>query len=320
VERGELDLDEPLAVRWPAFAGEGKAKTTLRMVLCHQGGLPGVRRPLDENAMLSWDTMTSALAEQAPYWSPGAEHGYHVNTYGFLVGEPIVRRLKMPFGEALRQRLTGRDHADFHIGLPVRDHHRVAEFIQARPKSAKQAADVMMSHFATGDPETDAMLRATYMNPFGLSGFGWVNRPDWRLASIPSTNGHGTARAIASLYDLLLNCKAGRDSLVGPGLLAEATSIHSDGIDRVLGKPSRFGLGFQLSQPTRRIGGSETGFGHFGYGGSLGFADPEAGIAFGYLMNRPGTRWQTPRCNALTDALNRSLGRPTLDETKPAET
>jgi CubicO group peptidase (beta-lactamase class C family) len=320
VERGELDLDETLAIRWPEFGAEGKAKTTLRMVLCHQAGLPGVRRSLDENAMLSWDTMTSALAQQAPYWSPGAAHGYHVNTYGFLVGEPIVRRLAMPFSEALRQRLTSRNHADFHIGLPAREHDRVAEFIQAQPKSAKHAADVMMSHFATGDPETDAMLRASYMNPFGLSGFGWVNRADWRLASIPSTNGHGTARAVASLYDLFLNCKAGRDSLVGPGLFGEAISIHSDGIDRVLGKPSRFGLGFQLSQPTRRIGGSETGFGHFGYGGSLGFADPDAGIAFGYLMNRPGTRWQTPRCNALTDALNRSLGRPALAEPTPTET
>jgi CubicO group peptidase (beta-lactamase class C family) len=77
----------------------------------------------------------------------------------------------------------------------------------------------------------------------------------------------------------------------------------------VLGRPSRFGLGFQLSQGSRRIGGSESGFGHFGYGGSVGFADPETGVGFGYLMNRPGKRFHTPRANALVDALNQSLGR-----------
>jgi CubicO group peptidase (beta-lactamase class C family) len=102
---------------------------------------------------------------------------------------------------------------------------------------------------------------------------------------------------------------------VGPGLRDEARRIHSDGVDRVLGKPSRFGLGFQLAQPTRPIGRSDAGFGHFGYGGTLGFADPVNEIAFGYLMNRPGERWSTPRTNALVDALYDALGVAASTET-----
>lgn len=311
VERGELDLDERIVTRWPEYGVEGKAGTTLRMMLSHRAGQPGVRKRLAEDAMLSWPTMTAALAEQAPFWEPGTSHGYHVNSFGFLVGEPIVRRLGMPFSQALRTRLTGPSNADFHIGLPIREHGRVAELVQSTPKPGDAGADQAMDHLGTGNTETDEMLRAAYVNPSGLSGFGWVNRADWRIASIPSTNGHGTARAVAALYDLFLNRDPAQGGWVGPGLRCEAIRTQSDGVDRVLGKPSRFGLGFQLSQPSRLIGGTTTGFGHFGYGGTLGFADPESGIAFGYLMNRPGARWHTPRTNALIDALGRALGRPT---------
>lgn len=309
VERGELDLDRRVVQLWPEFGVGGKGATTLRMLLSHRAGLPGVRNPLEDDAMLSWKTMTEALADQIPYWEPGTAHGYHVNSYGFLVGEPIVRRLGMSFSRALRERLTGRFKADFHIGLPAREHRRVAEIVMKRGPSTKFTRKALADHLATGHAETDAMLTSVYANPSGLSGFGYVNRADWRLASIPSTNGHGTARAVATLYDLFLNRDVSQGGLVGSALRDEATSIHSDGVDRVLGKPSRFGLGFQLSQASRQIGGSESAFGHFGYGGTLGFADPESGVAFGYLANRPGDRWRTPRTDALIDALNQALGR-----------
>lgn len=142
------------------------------------------------------------------------------------------------------------------------------------------------------------MIWHCYFNPAGVSGSGVVNTPAWRESVIPSTSGHGTARAVAALYAALL---AGE--VASPALVAEATRVHSDGTDRVLGRPSRFGLGFQLHQESRPLGGSGAGFGHYGYGGSLGFADPPAGVAFGYLTNRPGERWQTPRTQALIDAL-----------------
>ena len=132
IERGELDLDRPIIDVWPELGVEGKAETTLRMLLAHRGGLPGVRRTLAGDAIHSWATMTGALAAQAPFWPPGTEHGYHVNSFGFLVGEPVVRRLGLRFADALRRHLTGPRGADFHIGLPRSEHGRVAEVVRIR--------------------------------------------------------------------------------------------------------------------------------------------------------------------------------------------
>lgn len=307
VERGELDLDRAVAKDWPEFAAHDKGATTLRMLLAHQGGLPGVRSPLAPGDIFDWPTMTSALAAQAPYWPPGTAHGYHVNTHGFLVGEPIVRRLGRRFGDCLRERVTGPLAADFHSALPLRDHARVAALVQPEPASPTAP---MHASLLTGDPEIDRILPAVYFNPPGLSGHGTVNTAAWRSASIPSTNSHATARAVAALYDAFLHRDPAQGGLVGPGLRAEALRTQAEGPDRVLGKPSRFGLGFQLPQANRRIGGSASCFGHHGYGGSLGFADPECGLAFGYLMNRPGDRWYNPRTIALVESVYEALGRP----------
>jgi CubicO group peptidase (beta-lactamase class C family) len=131
-----------------------------------------------------------------------------------------------------------------------------------------------------------------------VSGIGTVNTREWRAAEIPSANAHATARAVARIYDALTG---GR--LLGADDLADAIAEHSSGMDFVLGRPSRFGLGFQLTQPERPLGPNPRSFGHFGFGGSLGFADPDAGVAFGYVMNRSGPRWQNPRNGALVDAL-----------------
>lgn len=330
VERGELELDSPIATIWPEFAVRGKSQTTLRMLLSHQAGLPGVRRPLAADAMFDWEVMTGALAAQAPYWEPGSAHGYHVNTHGFLVGEPVCRRLGLRFRDALQERICRPRAADFHVGLPDSEHARVASIVEPEraASDATHGAEsdttepgaLARKHFGSGNDETDSMLGNVYFNPRGLSGTGIVNQADWRRASIPSTNGHGTARAVAALYDAFMRLDPAQGGFVGPGLRAEATAIVSDGIDRVLGKPSRFGLGFQLAQPTRPMGGSPSGYGHFGYGGTLGFADPESGVAFGYLMNRPGERWQTPRTNALVGAVYEALGKRALaaDETAGA--
>ena len=137
---------------------------------------------------------------------------------------------------------------------------------------------------------------------------GTVNTPEWRSAVIPSTNGHGTARGVAKLYTAFLRGGPPGTRWVGEALRSEALAIHADGDDRVTRRASRFGLGFQLAQPSRPIGASPRAFGHFGYGGSLGFADPDLGLAFGYVMNRPGQRWHNPRTERLVDALYGCLG------------
>jgi CubicO group peptidase (beta-lactamase class C family) len=140
-----------------------------------------------------------------------------------------------------------------------------------------------------------------YLNPPGLSGIGTVNTREWRAAEIPSANAHATARAVARVYSALTN------GLLGAETLACATAEASAGTDFVLGRPSRFGLGFQLTQPERPLGPNPRSFGHFGFGGSLGFADPDAGLAFGYVMNRSGPRWRNPRNRALIDAVYAAL-------------
>jgi len=308
VEQGLLALDRPLCEIWPGIAQAGKQHITLRMLLAHRGGLPGVRRPLPPEALWEWSTITSALAEQEPFWNPGSTHGYHVNTHGFLIGEPVCRRLGVPFGSALRERLTGPLGADYHTGLPVSEHARVAPIAPGAAGPISDARAGVREHLSSGDEATDAMLASVYFNPLGISGFGVVNLPQWRSATIPSTNAHATARAVALLYDTFMRRDAADGGIVGPGLRAEASSIQSDGTDRVLGKHSRFGLGFQLSRPGRRIGGSDHGYGHFGYGGSLGFADPASGVAFAYLTNRPGKRFENDRADAVIASVYAALG------------
>jgi CubicO group peptidase (beta-lactamase class C family) len=132
---------------------------------------------------------------------------------------------------------------------------------------------------------------------------GVVNTPEWRESVIPSTSGHGTARAVADLYAGMIGSGVALPVTPSDDVLAEATRGEVDGNDVVLQRPSRFGIGFQLPSPTRPLGPSPTAFGHYGYGGSLGFADPTNELAFGYLMNRPGDRWQTPRTQNLIDAV-----------------
>ena len=296
--RGRLDLDAAVSRYWPEFAAGGKEAITVRQLLCHQAGLPSVRAPLPDDAMLRWDVMTAALAGQEPWWPPGTRHGYHVNTFGFLVGEVVRRVSGRTLGTFLREEISDRLGADFHIGLSPRDESRVAEFfwpVEMDPSA--QALPAVLT-------DDQRMIRNTYVNPPGLSGHGVVNTPGWRRAEIPSTNGHATARGVARVYAALA---AGGTidgvELVDRGTLAEAVTEHANGPDAVLGRASRFGLGFQLPQPERPLGPNPGAFGHFGAGGALGFADPEAGVAFGYVMNRMGPRWQNPTNRSLMEAV-----------------
>jgi CubicO group peptidase (beta-lactamase class C family) len=300
VEAGELDLDGPVAAVWPEFAQAGKAQITLRDVLAHRAGLPGVRAVLPDGAMLNWDTMCEGLAASRPWWEPERGHGYHVNTFGFLAGEPVRRHTGSAFGAALRARMTGPLDLDLHVGLDAADLARVADIDAPHRVSEQPHTPVVL----TGD-EREQMLLHTYFNPPGLSGVGIVNTAAWRRSAIPSTNGHATARAVTAFYASLL--AGAPHAILGPSLVTEATTPHSEGHDLVLDRPTRFGLGFALHQDERPVGTTPAAFGHYGYGGSLGFADPDANIAFAYLINRPGDRWQNPHTKGLLDAARSCL-------------
>jgi CubicO group peptidase (beta-lactamase class C family) len=311
--RGLLDPDATVASYWPEFGAAGKDSITVRQVLSHQAGLPALRQALPAGSALDWHLMTSLLAAEEPWWQPGSGHGYHVNTFGYLGGELIRRVTGASVGEFLRSEVAGPLGADVHIGLAVGEHGRVAEF--RWPDRAGEAAVPRNDRAETtaaaprNDPvPNNQMALNAYFNPPDFSGAGVVNTPAWRSAQIPSANAHATAAGVARVYTAL--AAGGAISgvrVVSAPALAAATQEQVYGEDLVLERPSRFGLGFQLTHPERELGRGPRCFGHFGAGGSVGFCDPDARLAFGYVTNQMGPRWRNPRNKALIDACYASL-------------
>lgn len=297
VSRGLAGLDDPVALHWPEFSAGGKSEVTVRQLLSHRAGLAAIGERLPPEALYDWERTTAALAAQQPWWAPGSGHGYHVHTFGFLVGE-LVRRLSGErIGSFLERELARRLDARVSIGLAPEERSLRADYVF--DEQLALATEERLRELGG-----DSLRALAYLNPPGATGVGTVNTLPWQQAEIPSANLHADARGVARVYAALAH---GDPSLLSEEVLAQATSEHSAGTDLVLERPSRFGLGFQLTQPERPFGPHEGGFGHFGAGGSVGFADPHEGLAFAYLMNRGGPQWQDPRNRALIEATYRSL-------------
>jgi CubicO group peptidase (beta-lactamase class C family) len=318
-----LDPDALVTKYWPQFAAAGKQDVTVRQLLSHQAGLPALHAPLPAGAMLDWNRMTGLLAAEEPWWQPGSGHGYHVNTFGFLAGELIRILSGLTPGEYLKRELAGPLGADIHIGLAEGDLHRVADFhwgdgppegalppgLSAGDGAGGAAASATVGGAAASATADALMAMNAYFNPPDFSGRGVINTAAWRRAEIPSANAHASAAGVARLYSALA---AGGTidgiEVVDSGALAVATQEQAYGDDLVLRRPSRFGLGFQLTHPERELGRGPASFGHYGAGGAVGFCDPDAGLAVGYVTNQMGPRWRNPRNRALIDACYDSLG------------
>ncbi|MGW7528687.1 serine hydrolase domain-containing protein [Streptomyces sp. NPDC054783] len=302
-DRGLLDLDAPVAAYWPEFAAAGKEKVLVRHLLSHRAGLSGLREPHSVAELYDWELTTARLAATAPWWEPGTRSGYHALTYGHLVGE-VVRRISglLP-GAFLEREVTGPLGIDFTVGLPAKEAGRAAELVRPPAASRSEQAAVF------GQLAPAALAALT--NP--VVGAAEANTPEWRAAEIPAANGHGTARAVAALYGVL----AGRGRHGGRRLLSpEAAEQVREGQgscrDLVLGagfeRETEAGLGLWLSGPQGSYGPNPRAFGHDGFGGSCGLADPEAGVSLGYVLNRMGPRIaDDPRKMALIDALYSAL-------------
>jgi CubicO group peptidase (beta-lactamase class C family) len=306
VEEGRVDLDAPVARYWPEFAQQGKDRIPVSALLGHRSGLAAVKPILPGDALYEWDAMVAALAAEAPWWEPGSAHGYHAVTFGWLVGEIVRRVTGKTLGTYFRESVAGPLGMDFHIGLFDAEHHRVAE-MSTIPLPEPGADGVQLAMVMMSDPE--GLAARAFLNPPSL-GRG-PNVPEWRRAEIPGANGHGDARALARVYGAL----AGGGRIDGVHVLsaegvARCHAELSHGPDLVLQVSTRFGHGFMLPQDRAdaRIGDGTRTFGHPGAGGSLGFADPDTGVGFGYVMNRMGPNiLLDPRATALVDAVYASL-------------
>jgi len=303
-DKGLLDIDAPVAKYWPEFAQAGKDKLPVRYLLSHRAGMAAVRKPLDDDALFKWDKMTTALAEQEPWWEPGTKHGYHALTFGYLVGE-VIRRItgKTP-GTYLRDELAGPLGLDLHIGLDAKNDARTGDMIAMPPPGPGEPnlfAEVMKN------PESVAFK--AFMNPPGGMRPGLVNTREWRAAEIPAANGHTTARSLAKLYGVL--ARGGELDgvrVMSKEQVAKCSIEQSNGPDALLVINTRFSLGFMMSQPGASLGPNAKSFGHPGAGGSLGYADPEAKIGFGYTMNKMhASLLIDPRATALIDAVYASM-------------
>jgi CubicO group peptidase (beta-lactamase class C family) len=306
VDEGKLDLDAPVASYWPEFAQAGKGALPVRWLLSHRAGLPAVRKLLPNEALYDWEAMTAALAAEPPWWTPGAAHGYHAVTFGWLVGEVVRRIAGRSLGAYVRDTFAKPLGLDFHIGLAEPEHGRVADILQTvPPDTTGEAAQMFMRALA----EPEGVTARAFMNPPSMA-LG-PNVPAWRSAEIPGANGHGTARALATLYG---RAALGDGAVISRAAIERCRGEQSRGDDLVLGVPTRFGLGFMLRQDSH-AGGRCLGagaFGHPGAGGSLAFADPEQRLGFGYVMNRMGPRiLLDDRAIALVEAMNGCLGRKT---------
>jgi CubicO group peptidase (beta-lactamase class C family) len=304
VDQGRLNLDAPVARYWPDFAQAGKDKIPMRDLLNHRAGLPALRDPLPEDAIYEWDVMTAALAAEKPWWVPGTKHGYHAITHGWLIGEVIRRVTGQTPGRYFHDEIAGPLEIDCHIGLDAREDGRCAQMIQSPPPPPDQ---INLFDYATKNP--DSVTAKAFMNPPTAMKLAAVNARAWRGAEIPAANGHTTARALARLYGALARGgEIDNVRVLGPDAIRRCYIEESNGRDEVLMVSTRFSTGFMLTQPHDPMGPNAHPFGHPGAGGSLGFADPEAKIGFGYTMNKMGPYILIdPRARALLEALYASL-------------
>ncbi|MBV8774828.1 MAG: beta-lactamase family protein [Deltaproteobacteria bacterium] len=305
-DQGKLDFEAPVAKYWPEFGAAGKDSIPVKFLLSHKAGLAAIRAPLQLEDQFNWNKVTSELARQEPWWQPGTKHGYHAITFGWLVGEVVRRISGKSVGTYFRDEIAGPLGADAYIGFGPELDPRVAEILAAPPPKPGQP-DPLMDLLK----EPESVGAKAINNPPNAIATETVNSRAWRGAEIPGANGHSTARALARIYGALA-CGGELDGvkIISSASIPRCYTEQSNGMDEVLKLPTRFSLGYMLSQPGAQLGPNQRSFGHPGAGGSLGFADLDARVGFGYVMNQmgePSGSLLDPRCAALIDAVYASL-------------
>ncbi len=311
VDQGKLDLNAKVADYWPEYACNGKEDTTVAMMLDHSAGVPHVRPQVKEGGYNDYDYMVNLVQNEEAFWVPGTRNGYHGVTFAWTVGELVHRASGKRLGQYFADEVAGPLGLDFWIGTPENVEPRVAEMIPTLPDPDAPLSKFMQAVMT--DPTSPAAL-------FLLNGGGFnFNSREAHAAEIGSANGITNGRGLAGMYAPLANGgELNGVKLMGPDTLARMGRISmGTHEDATLLIASRFALGFMKSMDNRALKDtpdssallSESAFGHVGMGGSIGFADPENAMSFGYNMNRMGVGiLLNDRGQSLIDAAYKALG------------
>ncbi|MFD0315528.1 serine hydrolase domain-containing protein [Streptomyces flavalbus] len=305
-QRGALDLDAPVGEWWPEFKAAGKERTLVRHLLGHRAGVPVLDRPLTPAEAADPDLGAAAVAAQAPVWEPGTDHGYHAQTYSWLTGELARRVTGRPIGAWIADEIAAPVGADLWLGLPAAVASRAGRVGPTEPPAASGALRTRPKRAvadAYADPASLTSRAFAAITPLPDE-----NDPGYRAAGLAASGGIATADGLARFYAALIGEVDGGTRLFTPETAALARGEESAGPDRVLVVGTRFGLGYMLHGAASPLL-SPASFGHPGRGGALGFADPEAGVAFGYVTN--GFRASVTadqRAQALVRAVRAALG------------
>lgn len=307
-DRGQLDFDEPVAAYWPEFAANGKERITVAMALSHQAGVPVWQEDLPHAAFLDFDLVVERLAVEKPVWEPGTAHGYHALSIGVIEGELVRRITGRTIGAFLRDEVARPLGADIWIGLPESEEERVSTlYLNERDPHSPLAQKL------TSDPDWFGAKLVTNSG----DDLQYVNTRARHAAEVPAAGGIATARGLARLYaPLSLDGSVDGVRLVRPQSLHAMGAIRSaSDCDLILRVPTTFTLGFSKSWGARRLGSGQhvilgaNAFGTPGMGGSIGFADGDARMSFGYVMNRHGSGvGLNERGQGLIDAAYRAIG------------
>ncbi|MFG1621786.1 serine hydrolase domain-containing protein [Kribbella sp. NPDC049227] len=324
-QRGELDLDAPVVDYWPEFGANGKEEIPVRWLLSHQAGLPVVDGPLTFDEACAWDPVIRALEAQKPLWQPGTEHVYHSVTFGYLIGELVRRISGKSLGTFFADEVAGPLGLSAWIGLPEEQEGKAAKIDYAAPFTLEEMTEGMIEVTGLDADTVTAWINAVWGEDSvqaraGMLGgaldytSGYHTTRAWRAAEFPSGNMLTDARSIARMYAATVSDVDGM-RLLQPATVAQAIEVQTDktrmnGLPPELKVPADrsfyMSLGFWRSCPPMPLIGPKS-FGHPGSGGSIGFADPDAGVGFGYVMNLWSFRTGEPRASSLADAVKACL-------------
>ena len=305
---GHISYDAKVVDYWPEFAQAGKEAVTVRQLLSHQAGLAALDRPLTLDDLAEPTKMSAKIAAQAPAWSPGTRHGYHGVTLGWYEGE-LIRRAD-PSGRSLGQffseEIARPLELDFYIGLPASVDRSLVAYVHGWSRTEPLLhLNTMPPRFAAGLLNPRSLTARAFVIP-GMRAPEDVNRVELQAVEMPASNGIGTARSVAKLYDSVatVGSDLGMTSITLDALAKPAVHPANGLRDKVLHVDTVFSLGFIKPFSKFKFGSSDKAFGTPGAGGSFGMADPDTGIGFGYVMNKMGFHvWSDPRELALREAL-----------------